>query len=102
MRKCRIISKFFKAICDEHRQHILTLLRKHKTLNVSEIVAKSSISQPTVSHHLRVLLDAGIISSKKKGKNVFYSYEPDTINDCCHRTMNRFGRRRHRKIQRSF
>jgi len=97
MRKHRIISRFFKAVCDEHRQHILSLLRKHKKMNVSEIVSKSNISQPTVSHHLHILLDAGIISSEKKGKKVFYSSDLDAINDCCHRTMKRFGRRNHHK-----
>ncbi len=75
--------KFFKAVCDEHRQMILQILKKNKRLNASQIIDKMSLSQPTVSHHLKILKDAQIINSKKTGKEVYYSLNIKNISGCC-------------------
>lgn len=84
----KVFLKFFKAAGDSHRQKILALLRTHKSLNASEVVKKIGLSQPTISHHLALLAEAGIILSTKKGKEVFYSLNPKTISTCCLGFMN--------------
>lgn len=84
----KILTKFFKAASDTHRQKILALLKTHKSLNASEIVKQIRLSQPTISHHLALLTEAGILLSVKKGKEVYYSLNSKTISNCCLGFMN--------------
>lgn len=82
--------KFFKAVCDEQRHAILDCVRKNEKIKVGDIVKKMKISQPTVSHHLKILCDAEIVVSEKKGKEVFYSLHEKSIIKCCSGFMERF------------
>jgi len=81
---------FFKAVHDQHRQYILQLLKKHQTLNASQIISKLKLSQPTVSHHLKILHQAGLITTKKNGKEVNYSINQQQISSCCGGFMKHF------------
>jgi DNA-binding transcriptional ArsR family regulator len=62
----------FKAISDERRRTILKILGKSDT-SAGEIASKFNISQPTVSNHLKILKEAGLISEKKIKQNRIYS-----------------------------
>jgi ArsR family transcriptional regulator, arsenate/arsenite/antimonite-responsive transcriptional repressor len=73
---------FAKALADETRQEIMSLCCC-KWLNVSEIVKALHVSQPTVSHHLSVLREAGLVDSRREGKQVFYSLNQKRIADAC-------------------
>jgi len=83
--------KFFKAACDEQRQMILEILRHHNNLNASQIVDKMHISQPTVSHHLKILVEASLVNAKKEGKEVYYSLNKENIRQCCAGFMKQFS-----------
>jgi len=83
--------KFFKAVHDENRQKILQLLRKHGEMNASDIVKKMKLSQPTVSHHLKILCGAEILKAKKKQKEVYYTLAHDNIASCCMGFMKHFS-----------
>jgi len=61
----------FKALADPARVKILRLL-KRRPLCVNAIVRKIGLSQPAVSHHLRVLREAGLVQATKKGTTVHY------------------------------
>jgi len=74
--------KFFKAMHDAVRLEIIALLKDKGELNVSDIVKHVGLSQPTVSHHLKILCEAKIISSRKKGKNVYYALCDKYIEGC--------------------
>lgn len=52
---------------------------KDEQLNVSTIAMASSLVRPTVSHHLKILKDAEILSSRKSGKEVFYRLNVEVI-----------------------
>ncbi len=65
-------SKFFKALSDEKRLKILSLLRVRE-MCVCELMIALDMTQPNLSHHLRILESEGIISRKKKGKWVYCS-----------------------------
>jgi ArsR family transcriptional regulator, arsenate/arsenite/antimonite-responsive transcriptional repressor len=82
--------KFFKAVCDEHRQAILALLHKHGEMNASDLLKKMKLSQPTISHHLKILCDSGAISHVKKGREVYYKVSKDIIDSCCGGFMRKF------------
>ena len=68
----RQITQFFTALGDPIRLQILLLLRD-KALNVGEIAEPFTISRPAISHHLRVLKDANILDSEKRGQEVYYA-----------------------------
>lgn len=63
----------FHALGDVNRQAILLLLAEFERLNVSEISERVSFSRPTVSHHLKVLKEAGLISAEKESRENYYT-----------------------------
>lgn len=65
------ITKFLTAIKDPIRLQIIFVLQGDR-LNVGEITSQFKLSIPAISHHLKVLKDAGIVQSEKVGKQVFY------------------------------
>ncbi len=64
--------KFFKALGDETRQRMLSLLLERE-MCVCELITALKIPQPTISHHLGILDNAGLVQTRKEGKWVFYS-----------------------------
>ncbi|WP_133964910.1 ArsR/SmtB family transcription factor [Eubacterium limosum] len=62
----------FTMLQDESRQQILMLLFDHKEMTVSEMTERLELSRPAVSHHMKLLLDAGLVSVKKSGKERIY------------------------------
>jgi len=74
---------FAKALADDTRQQIMRLCCC-KWLSVNEIVEALEVTQPTVSHHLGILRDAGLVSMRREGKQIFYTLNQDRIaNGCC-------------------
>ena len=67
-----------KALGDPIRLQLVDVLRKHAgKVCVCELVPLFDISQPTLSHHLKVLHDLGLITSRKEGLNVYYRAIPE-------------------------
>jgi len=62
----------FLALGDEHRQRILLLFERGERLNVGQIAEVSTLARSTVSHHLKTLRDANVLSSEKLGKEVYF------------------------------
>ncbi|UPO91023.1 MULTISPECIES: autorepressor SdpR family transcription factor [Bacillaceae] len=62
----------YKALSDTTRRKILELL-KERDMTVNEITGYFNISQPSISHHLSILKNSGLIESSKEGKYVKYS-----------------------------
>lgn len=74
---------FAKALGDETRQKIMGLCCCTR-VSVSEIVAQLGVTQPTVSHHLKVLRAAGLVKREKCGKEVFYTLAQEKLAlGCC-------------------
>ena len=65
-------ARVFKAMGDENRLTILTLLHTGERC-ACRLQEALNISQPTLSHHMRILLDAGLVSARKDGKWIYYS-----------------------------
>jgi ArsR family transcriptional regulator len=64
-------SRFFKALADETRLRILKLLEVRE-MCVCEVMVALDLTQPTASHHLGLLENAGLTKDRKEGKWVFY------------------------------
>lgn len=69
----------FTALGDPHRQRILLMFEHGERLSVGQIVDASTLSRSAVAHHLRVLRVAGVLRSRKEGKEVFYWPDPDAV-----------------------
>lgn len=62
----------FIALGDEHRQRILLAFEKGEKLNILQIVSTTTLSRTAVTHHLKVLRHANVLSSEKIGKEVYF------------------------------
>ncbi|MDH5782794.1 MAG: metalloregulator ArsR/SmtB family transcription factor [Candidatus Bathyarchaeota archaeon] len=65
-------SRFFKALADETRLRIVKLVEVRE-MCVCEVMVALGLTQPTASHHLGILENAGLVNDRKEGKWVFYS-----------------------------
>ena len=65
-------ARIFKALGDENRLTILELLHTGERC-ACKLQEALAISQPTLSHHMRILLDAGLVNARKEGKWIHYS-----------------------------
>ncbi len=77
-RKLKEEARLFKAFSDPTRLKILKLLTYRK-MCVCELNLAIDTSQPTISHHLNILENAGLISGERKGKWMFYSISNDMV-----------------------
>ena len=73
---------FAKALADPTRQKIMGLICC-KWLSVNEIVEAIDVSQPTVSHHLAILRQAGLVGVRSEGKHTFYTLNQSRVVVCC-------------------
>jgi ArsR family transcriptional regulator len=71
-----------KALGDPVRVQLVDVLRKHAgKVCVCELVPLFELAQPTVSHHLKVLRDAGIVDSERQGLWAYYYVIPSALNE---------------------
>ena len=66
----------FKAFCDENRIRIVKLLRSGEKYGC-HLLEELSVSQPTLSHHMKILCDSGVVVGRKEGKWMHYSISPE-------------------------
>ncbi|MBM6948191.1 ArsR/SmtB family transcription factor [Mordavella massiliensis] len=65
-------AKLFKAFCDERRLEILDQLRSGEKC-AKDLIEQLDIGQSTLSHHMKILCDSGVVSLRKRGKYAYYS-----------------------------
>ena len=71
-----------KALGDPIRMQLVDVLRKHAgKVCVCELVPLFDLSQPTVSHHLKVLREAGIVGSERQGLWAYYYVNPESLGE---------------------
>ena len=72
-----LIAQLFRALADPARVRLLSLLAGHprEEACVTELLALVELAQPTVSHHLKVLYEAGLVHREKRGTSVYYRLE---------------------------
>ena len=84
----RDVSNMFVALGDEQRQRILLTFEPKERLNVTQIVANSTLSRTAVSHHLKILRHAGALRSEKIGKEVYFWVDKENIAGTLERVLN--------------
>ncbi len=90
-------TKFLKAVSDHSRQKIMAALRKEGELSVGVIREAVGLRQPTISQHLKVLSEAGVVRSRRKGQEVLYSLCNEVIYDVIAGFMKQFGASKNKK-----
>jgi ArsR family transcriptional regulator, arsenate/arsenite/antimonite-responsive transcriptional repressor len=76
------LAQVAKALADPVRLQLVDVLRKHAgKVCVCELVPLFELSQPTVSHHLKVLRDAGLVASERRGLWAYYYVLPEALKE---------------------
>jgi len=70
----------FKAYCDESRLRIIDLIKQGETCSCI-LLEDLTITQPTLSHHMKILIDSGIVTSRKQGKYTMYKLSTEGLNE---------------------
>ncbi|HHW03205.1 MAG TPA: winged helix-turn-helix transcriptional regulator [Thermoanaerobacterales bacterium] len=81
------LSLIFKALSDPVRRQILMML-KEQDLTAGEIAEKFDITKPSISHHLNILKQAGMVLDERKGQNIYYSINTSVFEDVVSFGMN--------------
>ncbi|TDC04539.1 transcriptional regulator [Streptomyces sp. 8K308] len=75
------LSRMFKALSDPVRLRLLSLIASHEggEACVCDLTGPFDVSQPTISHHLRILREAGLVGSERRGTWVYYWVLPAAL-----------------------
>ena len=88
------LMELMRAFSDQTRQKIIRQCFTEREVCVTDIAKQFTLSRPTISHHLNLMKRAGLLNSRKEGKEVYYSVNKtyiislleafiDTLKDCC-------------------
>jgi DNA-binding transcriptional ArsR family regulator len=77
------VAQRFRVLGDSSRLAIVRLLLERGELSVGGVVDHVEMSQANVSKHLRVLLDAGIVSRRSEGTSAYYAVVDDSVEELC-------------------
>lgn len=83
-------AKLFRALSDETRVRVVEMLTTEKRC-ACQILDRLEISQPTLSHHMRILSDAGLVMAEKRGKWVHYAINDAVFADLKQFVIERIG-----------
>src|SRR6476620_8553872 len=80
--EAEVLARSLKAVADPVRLRLISLVAAHEDGEacVCDLTAPVGLSQPTVSHHLKILVDAGILTREQRGKWAYYRLVPETLN----------------------
>lgn len=79
-----LLAETFQAMGDPTRVKLLWILSKQKESSVGELVTRLEISQPGVSHHLRLLRAMRLVKTRRDGRTVYYSLDDEHIGSLLH------------------
>ena len=75
------MARAFKALGDESRLKMVKMIAEAEDICACHLLDEFDFSQPTLSHHIKILCAAGLIECRKDGKWMHYSLNPDCIED---------------------
>jgi ArsR family transcriptional regulator, arsenate/arsenite/antimonite-responsive transcriptional repressor len=87
------IEKISKALADETRLRIFEAISRSGHMNCGEIVSMRDVTPATVSHHLKILSEAGLIACRREGQFVYSEALPETVEEFT-RALVRIARRK--------
>ena len=72
-------ARLFRALADDTRLAILRQLREQAEICACDFVDCCQVAQPTVSHHLKVLREAGLVRGQRRGLSIYYRLAPEAL-----------------------
>jgi ArsR family transcriptional regulator len=80
-RQAKALAGVFKALADPARFRLFSLIASHAggEVCVCDLTPAFDLTQPTISHHLRVLREAGLVNCERRGTWVYYWIVPETV-----------------------
>lgn len=75
------IARTLAALADDTRRGILALLGERGSLPAGSVADAFALSKPTISHHLRVLEEAGLVRSERRGTSIVYTIQTNVLED---------------------
>jgi ArsR family transcriptional regulator len=87
------VEKISKALADQTRLRIFEAISGAEHMNCGEIVSMRGVTRATVSHHLKILSEAGLIACRREGQFVYSQAVPETI-DAYARGLTKMARRK--------
>ena len=87
------IEKISKALADKTRLRIFEAISASKHMNCGEIVSMRGVTPATVSHHLKILSEAGLIDCRREGQFVYSEAVPETVESYT-RALTKISRRK--------
>jgi DNA-binding transcriptional ArsR family regulator len=82
--------QFAKTLADETRQEIMRLCCC-RWMSVGDITERIGVAQPTVSHHLAILRQIGLVNVRQEGRQTYYTLNQERMVACCGRLMLTFA-----------
>src|SRR4051812_11366534 len=79
MRQAESVATLLKALADPVRLRLMSMIAASEETCVCELTDTFDVSQPTISHHLRVLREAGLVDSERRGTWVYYWAQPEAL-----------------------
>ncbi|HUB08640.1 MAG TPA: metalloregulator ArsR/SmtB family transcription factor [Myxococcales bacterium] len=73
------VVRILRALGDSRRFRMVQELAAAGELSCSQLGARFELSQPTISHHLKILVDAGLVTARQSGQRHFLSVNPDVL-----------------------
>lgn len=77
--QAKVIAPLFKALGDPIRLGLLSMIASQPEACVCDLTGGFDVSGPTISHHLRILREAGLVDSERRGTWVYYRVCPDAV-----------------------
>ncbi len=71
--------ELLRALSDKTRQEIIMIFASQKEVCVNDIAKNFTLSRPTISHHLNLMKRAGLLNSRKEGKEIYYSFNKSHV-----------------------
>ncbi|CCH55928.1 transcriptional regulator, ArsR family [Fibrisoma limi BUZ 3] len=75
----RFVEKATNAIADKYRLSILMELSRKGSLTSTDIQEMTGLSQPCVSHHVKLLTDSGLVNAQKEGRNLHLTLNKESL-----------------------
>ena len=80
-RKWHGLAAVFQALGDEQRQRILLMFERGEELTIKDVFEACPLSRTAVTHHVRVLREAGVLRAEKRGREVYLTPAPEAVLD---------------------
>jgi len=73
--------RVFKAFCDPTRMQVLLMLQQ-RPYCATELLSEVSVGQSTLSHHMQILVNSGVVSAERQGKRTVYRISAEGLDQC--------------------